>query len=498
MNGRLPGQALPPRLRVPWQPALSKEERLRGLSYYGSGLRLQRVAAKLLAGQPIKVVMLGGSVTGGGGASAPDLAYAARFFQFVNTSFPHSEHVFINRAIAASTAFLYAPCLRHHVPQDADLVVLEFTVNERAEAPMTSPERRSYEQVIRQLLGYPSQPAVLLLHTYAWWEARGDGLDRGLFYHPPEQDLTLFSHYYDLPSLSLRAATWHLQRAGVPRFKVDRVPMPGRGHWYYAPNGTLVLGEIPSGVPPSQQQQYFTVDGLHPADIGHAALAELLAHPLIRAVWEVQAGDAIGQADRRLHPRLASLPPPMIPASQDTTTSFCAMLEDFKPMVRRHKGFQYAPERPQAADFMHQKWGWRATRPGSWAEIELDTRAEVDQGDTLIWLSHLRSYQGMGTALIECKSGCTCEPTKLDGTWSRRASLFWSTRVFVSRHPQCLIRVTVLPDAGEFPQEGHKVALVAVMVAHLQEGMAQAGTLVHVQQTGEEFRRRHRRLQSAL
>lgn len=33
-------------------------------------------------------------------------------------------------------------------------------------------------------------------------------------------------------------------------------------------------------------------------------------------------------------------------------------------MVKRHKGFQYAPERPQAADFMHQKWGWRATRPG--------------------------------------------------------------------------------------------------------------------------------------
>ena len=48
------------------------------------------------------------------------------------------------------------------------------------------------------------------------------------------------------------------------------------------------------------------------------------------------------------------------------------------------------------------------------------------------------------------------------------------------------------------PRACPQVALVAVMVAHLQEGMAQAGTLVHVQQTGEEFRRRHRRLQSAL
>lgn len=103
---------------------------------------------------------------------------------------------------------------------------------------------------------------------------------------------------------------------------------------------------------------------LHPADLGHAALAELLAHPLIRAVWEVQAGEALGQvgpaattclaysarspelrqmfrrravpltsglppwlqADRRAHPSVATLPPPMIPGSQDTTTSFCAML----------------------------------------------------------------------------------------------------------------------------------------------------------------------------
>lgn len=43
--------------------------------------------------------------------------------------------------------------------------------------------------------------------------------------------------------------------------QVDKVPMAGRGHWYYAPNGTMELGEIPSGVPRKEQQQYFTVDG---------------------------------------------------------------------------------------------------------------------------------------------------------------------------------------------------------------------------------------------
>ena len=36
---------------------------------------------------------------------------------------------------------------------------------------------------------------------------------------------------------------------------------------------------------------------------------------------------------------------------------------------------------------LHQ---WTHGLAGSWAELELDTQAQVDQGDTLIWLSHLR------------------------------------------------------------------------------------------------------------
>lgn len=59
-------------------------------------------------------------------------------------------------------------------------------------------------------------------------------------------------------------------------------------------------------------------------------------------------------------------------------------------MVVANKGFEYQPERPAAADFMHQKWGWRGSRPGDWAELLLDTRAKADHGETLVWLSHLR------------------------------------------------------------------------------------------------------------
>ena len=130
--------------RLPWPPLLTAEEVQRAQGYYGSGAAMRRVAAKLLAGQPIKaraaggawacstcgmstvlmlavhchpptqqptpckprpphphphpasprlpllqVVTLGGSITRGTGASKPALAYASRFFQLLNASFPH-------------------------------------------------------------------------------------------------------------------------------------------------------------------------------------------------------------------------------------------------------------------------------------------------------------------------------------------------------------------------------------------------------------------------
>lgn len=86
--------ALPPsrallQLGLPWEPLLTDEEVQRAEAYYGTGARMRRVAAKLLAGQPVQVFTLGGSVTRGLGATRPDHNYANRFFQLINATFPH-------------------------------------------------------------------------------------------------------------------------------------------------------------------------------------------------------------------------------------------------------------------------------------------------------------------------------------------------------------------------------------------------------------------------
>lgn len=41
--------------------------------------------------------------------------------------------------------------------QDADLIVLEFSANDKKDAPYTDPERRGYEQLVRKLLQLPGR-----------------------------------------------------------------------------------------------------------------------------------------------------------------------------------------------------------------------------------------------------------------------------------------------------------------------------------------------------
>lgn len=43
-----------------------------------------------------------------------------------------------------------------------------------------------YEQLLRKLLRRPQSPALLLLHHYAWYYAKTDGLSAGAYYHTTE------------------------------------------------------------------------------------------------------------------------------------------------------------------------------------------------------------------------------------------------------------------------------------------------------------------------
>lgn len=450
---------------MPWAPLLTPEEQARGVTYLGSGSRMRRVAGKLLAGQPVTVVALGGSVTYGHGVDDASQAYPALFFAFLNASFPNREHVLLNRGLPGATSQVTAPCVHSMVPPTADLVIVEFSTND-SPSGWTTRGKGSYEGLLRSLLALPSGPAVVLLHHFPWFKAAGDGRSAGLFYREPEGQLTLLSHYYDVPSLSLRGAAWRLMQAGIKGFKVDRTILEG--------NRDATTGEPIPAAEPGRSGDYLYLDIIHPGPNGHRILAELLTGLLAHALAEAEARPALAS---RQHPRLQALPPPMIPSFQESVPSFCAQLADFRSMVVAQRGFIYRPERPQLARFEEQKWGWASEQPGSWVEIEVDTRPRPAQSasgsnhslagaQAVVLVGHLRSYVGMGAAAVDCRSGCTCRPSTLDGTSASRASVFKIHSFKVTQHRRCRFRVTVLEEPGATPQEGHKVMLAAVMVEH--------------------------------
>lgn len=484
------------RLTVPWGPLLTQQEAQRGLAYYGSGSRLQELAAKLVAGKPIKMFTLGASVTRGIGTTDRAFSYASRFFEFITTAFPHKKHKLINRGIGGTSSAIYSVCAEHMVHEDADLVVLEFSANDKRDAPYSDPERKGYEQLIRKLLKLPGRPALLQLHHYAWWHAVGDGvLDGGLFYYPAgEAQLGVFAQYYDFPSLSVRNAMWHLMRARVDQFNPDKARL---GESISPTNVTV------PGAEPGKEKLYWYRDRTHPGDEGHGMMAELLAHVLAKAVVETLAPRPrihLASRDADLSPAQDKdgLPLPMVPGNAATPTTLCAIEEDFKDVVSGHSGdFSYKPEKKDGRNFVEQKWGWSASKPGSWAEMEFDTEsgfellgdanttfpaaaaaapaanssiedaAAREAADTRaeVSLSYLRSYAGMGVADVECVAGCECEPQVLDGTWEAEVSLQQILQFRVSRHKRCRVRITVADRPGVVKQDGHKVVLTAVMVS---------------------------------
>lgn len=67
----------------------------------------------------------------------------------------------------------------------------------------------------------------------------------------------------------------------------------------------------------------------------------------------------------------------------------------------------------------------------------------------------------MGSADVECVSGCTCQPVKLRGRSDHRISVPTPLMFPVSQHAACRIRVTITDEPGQTGE--HKVVLFAVV-----------------------------------
>lgn len=66
-----------------------------------------------------------------------------------------------NKGIGGTSSGVFSACAEQMVAPDAALVVIEFTVNDKADLRLADPQRRGYEQLVRKLLRLPGAPAVV-------------------------------------------------------------------------------------------------------------------------------------------------------------------------------------------------------------------------------------------------------------------------------------------------------------------------------------------------
>ncbi len=107
---------------LPWTNAR------KGMGYIAPNGRLRRVVAKMLSGKPVKVVVLGGSISAGAEASRKRAAtdpndvwsMVSLFLKNVSTNINLD-----NQGLSATKSYVISQCVDRFLPQDPDLVFME-------------------------------------------------------------------------------------------------------------------------------------------------------------------------------------------------------------------------------------------------------------------------------------------------------------------------------------------------------------------------------------
>lgn len=202
----------------------------------GNLARLKKVISRAKAGESLRIGFIGGSITQRFNASIPENCYAYRVYQWWVNTFPSTEFQYINAGIGATDSqFGCARAESDLLQYNPDFVIIEFSVNEGNDEHV----KETYEGLVRKVLKQDNKPAVLLVHNVFY--------DTGLNAQPTHLEV---GRYYELPAVSMQTSLYKLVEAGVlSNFDV-------------------------------------TTDNLHPNDLGHEYVADIISH-FLKTVVEI-------------------------------------------------------------------------------------------------------------------------------------------------------------------------------------------------------------------
>lgn len=439
---------------------LSEEVLSSGVNVIGSDHRLRRFLLKWLSGQQVKLGVVGGSISAGSMAShLGKTDYFSLLGKFLDTAHASAKAKWRNGAVSATRSSYAALCLDNHVDADVDLLLLDYTLNDGySEAGFVKSSAKVYEQLVRKILALPAGPAVfpVMMMKCCARDPEGNRTVALPFFRTVEAEYSTLHSYYDLSSVSVRNALYH------------KVVRREQG---FAPEDIFGDGTI------------------HPNDAGMKMITDLIVFAIQRALRgltnELTSAPRSTEEDGEGAALMAVTPTPH-PIFKDnfhTRTLMCVTSNEVNKYVVDAEGWKYGYESGHG-QWAFNKWGYITTTVGSKMLMQVSTKPS--KGDTFasnltaVYVGYLKSYQHMGTARVECVSGCECEGRVVNAHHSVSASQTFLVRLLATQHDKCLVQVTVLPETSS---SEHKFKVTSLMVVEYTPSTLDDGTT---------RRRRHR------
>ncbi|TFK32723.1 hypothetical protein BDQ12DRAFT_616564 [Crucibulum laeve] len=194
--------------------------------HLGSGVRIQRLINRALAGKPVTISILGGSVSACHGAGDDPISpscYPSKFFRWWNSVFPHPATELTNGAMRRASSDYYGFCNGHHIPDVTDLVIIELDSSDLPDKTTMD----NFEILVRSILLRPDQPAVLLLGHFSPQVHQTYG------FTGPDHWHGAVAQFYDIPHISTKSVLftdYMRDPKSVGKYYVDPVLASPAGH----------------------------------------------------------------------------------------------------------------------------------------------------------------------------------------------------------------------------------------------------------------------------
>ena len=531
---------------------LPQHLRQRGIA--ADGRDMERVIAQLESGKPISIGMLGASVGQNAGcisqpgrrcmnyrgvdpvglvwgkpAVRPFKGFLVRWFELLNATWPHRDHVLLNGARDATPISATLPCMHGFLPPGVDVVFID--VGSMASDMLHSFRQAAIEEVVRQLASLRPRPAVVFVTVALWCTCKPFCRRFGAFatklpnverfaLHPDHKARRIdplvedVCRRYGVSCLSMRAALEDSVQAKAPGFSFEEVA----GDCLHPVHGTKGVDYVTDVVVHWTQQARSAFRAKHgsggraSAEAVSTALANLTASlpepasehankypnkgrsPKACYLLEGRGSRGTSNGQRLLSVpwHTAHCPAKRFDAARGEQTVTCRQSAEkcAGATARALACSEWDGDEPcpkgLTPGWAPRVWlfcstalggagkespGVLAIRPGATLFLPLDLPHATATGSTALEarLVHLVSYVGMGVVRVLCLNGCTCDEQRLDAhsvSDTRNVSVFREARFELTGHGhQCLLALRV---SHETSSNGHKFKVRQISVSHLK------------------------------